>query len=324
MEDKFTDFLIPMTFPNWRIYMPDKWFRSILHAFGYNKDNSTALGHSLILMIESSTGKVEYTDFGRYCIPKGYSRARLAKDDVLLFVPIKAKIENGLVLNVQELMEWVFSEHHIHLSGGPLFYKVLPNCNFKKGLDFAKKMVSKGIIEYDIFGKSKSNCSRYVRDLMLESMEPLKIDFGFKHAIISPTPIDNVFYNFRKLGYWKLEDGVHTHFKHKFLDFIRFYNGKRIISKQKKKVYPDFPDKHFVSCTGVGAYFSYTIINETNLTLKKYNTEVTFEWEKEFLVTQGAFNPKKPIRFGYSYALYEFEVFQDNKKVAIIQSVDTI
>jgi len=320
--EKFSDFLIPMAFPNWRIYLPDQWYRPILHGLGYNKDNTTSLGHSLILLINGITGDVEYSDFGRYCVPPGLSRARLSIEDPLLKVPIKAKIKGTEIININELMNWVYDAKHIHHSGGPLLYKVLPHCSFNKAYSFGLSMIERGFVEYNIFGKQKSNCSRYVRDVIMSSLDPTKVDFGYKYGVLTPTPVDNVFFNFRKNGYWTLEQNQHVHHVHKPLDHILFYNGKRKIVEKTKPIQPSLPNKQFVDCNGVGAYYEFEILNASRIALVKYDTEGTYEWKRYYKLKNGTLDSKKDLEINFGNSLHEYDFFENGKKIASVIKED--
>lgn len=303
-----------MAFPNWKIYLPDQWYRPLLHAFGISKDNLTPMGHSLIVIVNGTSGEIVYTDFGRYCVPPGLSRARLYTEDPLLKVPLKANVVNGKIENLQAIMEWVADAKFIHYSGGPLFYKPIPNTSFAKGLAFAKKMAKKGFLHYNIFGKENSNCSRYVRDVIMQSLQPKNVDWGYKYTVLTPTPIDNVFFHERDKGYWTFEDGKHTNHKHGFFDHIRFYNGKRKIKTVKKEI-KKIDGLTWVPCNGVGSYFNYNI-TDNHIEISKYSIEGVFEWTRQFKAdTQ--LNPSIEYTLDYGTHLQSFFFKHEDQSILV-------
>ena len=317
---RYDDILIPMAFPNSRIFMPDQWYRPILHKLGYNRDNMTSLGHSLILLIEASSGKVIYTDFGRYSVPDNFSRARLHIEDPLLKVPIQANIKDGLVQNVEELMKWVLHAEDLHHSSGPLYYKQLPNANFEDAYAYAKHMCLRGYIRYDIIGKENSNCSRYVRSIILKSLDPSNIDWTYRKTIITPTPVDNVFYNYRKNGYWIYDGSKFSKHAHKILDSYRFYDGKREIHHKKKEII-QYDDKQWLYCFGVGAYFNYDFIDADQLILHKYDINGTLESSRKHRVVEGALSTDIEYEIAYGSSPKEYTLLREGQKVALIQRI---
>ncbi len=315
--ETYNDFLIPMGFPNWKIYLPDEWYKPILQSLGYNKDGLTGLGHSLIVMVERKTGTIIYADFGRYCVPMGMGRARMHFEDPTLTVPFKAKIEGDKIQNLQAIIEWVYQAFNIHMSGGPLIYKVLNQASFKNSYNTAKRFCETGFMRYHIFGKKNSNCSRFVRSVLLDGMDPKTIDWGYRYTVITPTPVDNVFFNDRKNGYYAYENGETAHIKHRFLDHIKFYNGKRKLGYYDK-VYPEREGLQWVDCQGIGAYFGYTINPSGTISLEKYDFKDVHEWTREFSPSSPV-DPSKEYTIDLGKSLYDFKLIAGNTELSLLR-----
>ncbi len=314
----YNDFLIPMGFPNWKIYLPDQWYKPILQRLGFNKDGLTGLGHSLIVMVNAEDGEIVYADFGRYCVAPTMGRARMYIEDPLLKVPFKAIIKDGQIENILEIVKWVYDAFNIHMSGGPLIYKVLGNASFDKSFALAKEFCEKGFMHYNIFGKKNSNCSRFVRSVLIEGRRPGSLDFAFRFGLITPTPVDNVFLLDRHRSYQVYENEKNHEVPQKFLDHIRFYDGKRNPGYYDK-VFKEYPDRQWVDCEGIGAYFKYEVLSTTRMQLTKFDFMSNLEWSRSFKVESGNLDINKLYTVDLGDHLYCFFVSHQEEKIRLLR-----
>lgn len=317
-NEAYQDFLIPMGFPNWKIYLPDQWYKPILQRLGFNKDGLTGLGHSLIVMVRADDGEIVYADFGRYCVSKSMGRARMYIEDPLLKVPFKAEIEQGKIVNLQAIIDWVYNAFNIHMSGGPLIYKVLRGASFNKSFTLAKDFCEKGFMHYNIFGAKNSNCSRFVRSVLKEGMKPGTLDFAFRFGVITPTPVDNVFLLDRNNGYQVFENNETVEVAQRFLDHIRYYNGKRKLGYYDK-VFKEYPDRQWVDCEGIGAYFKYEVLSDVRMQLTKYDFMSNEEWSRSFKVEKGSLSEEVSYKIDVGDHLYCFYASNGETKIRLLR-----
>ena len=84
--------ILTLAYPETIVMVADEWYSKYLHVIGVGKRNYVRAGHAALVLIEKSTGILEYHDFGRYITPEPYGRVRGKKTDAELDFPLKAEI----------------------------------------------------------------------------------------------------------------------------------------------------------------------------------------------------------------------------------------
>jgi hypothetical protein len=145
------------------------------------------------VLINPNQLKCHYFDFGRYHAPKNYGRVRDEITDHELKICTKAKFSKHQKLeNYQEIIDELQAKPSCH--GNGQLYAGLVKINFAKAYKMAKKMQDKGVIEYGPFVTQGTNCSRFVRTIILNSNFSPKLKLKLKYTrTISPTPIGIVY-----------------------------------------------------------------------------------------------------------------------------------
>ncbi|MBT6650195.1 MAG: hypothetical protein HOB54_02370, partial [Flavobacteriales bacterium] len=70
------DFIITLAWPEGMVKASGAWYDNIL-----SQDGKYRVGHSALVLVNSTTNKVHYFDFGRYHTPEGYGRVRDIETD---------------------------------------------------------------------------------------------------------------------------------------------------------------------------------------------------------------------------------------------------
>ena len=78
---KATGVLIALAYPEEFVSMIPRWYSKPMEWLGMVKDNMVPAGHAALALINVSTGKIEYADFGRYITPFGKGRTRTRVTD---------------------------------------------------------------------------------------------------------------------------------------------------------------------------------------------------------------------------------------------------
>ncbi|MCF6279336.1 MAG: hypothetical protein L3J14_03215 [Flavobacteriaceae bacterium] len=183
--------IIVLAWPDTLVIKEGKWYDSILKSFGFLKNGFYKAGHAAILIINHETKSIEYFDFGRYQTPKKYGRVRDKITDPDVEIKIQAKVKNGILMNIPEiLMALQDIEHH---GEGKLIASVKKIKCFEKAYQKAKSIQKKEAIKYGPFNINGTNCSRFVAQVSLQS------DIGFLRKLllkmpytVTPTPLSNV------------------------------------------------------------------------------------------------------------------------------------
>ncbi|TDS10953.1 DUF6695 family protein [Sphingobacterium paludis] len=166
----FDDIAIPISWPDKTARGDEKWM-ALLKRMGVVKNLNFRVGHAAILLIERKSGKIEYFDFGRYIVPRGYGRSRSARFDPRLRIRTEAKFDSeNTMQNLDALLaELVANEEATH-GGGRTLFSICRNISFAKGVEYADRLVETGPILYGAFAKNNNSCSRFVAQILTAAM----------------------------------------------------------------------------------------------------------------------------------------------------------
>ena len=180
------DFIITLAWPEGMVTAPDSWYDKIA-----SKNGKYRAGHSAIALINTTTQKVHYFDFGRYHTPEGYGRVRDIETDPDLTV-IDAIIANGQIQNMDAILLHLAKMKATHAEG-KLYASLLTNVDFENAFATAKNIQNKGLLRYGPFVRSGTNCSRFVTAVIKASgpsfIKRIRLKYPF---CISPSPKRNV------------------------------------------------------------------------------------------------------------------------------------
>ena len=180
------DFIITLAWPEGMVTAPDSWYDKIA-----SKNGKYRAGHSAIALINTTTQKVHYFDFGRYHTPEGYGRVRDIETDPDLTV-IDAIIANGQIQNMDAILLHLAKMKATHAEG-KLYASLLTNVDFENAFATAKNIQNKGLLRYGPFVMSGTNCSRFVTAVIKASgpsfIKRIRLKYPF---CISPSPKRNV------------------------------------------------------------------------------------------------------------------------------------
>ena len=194
-------YAIPIAWPETFCKQAGSWYDGALRIVGACKNGYYKVGHAAIVLVDAETGDASYFDFGRYHTPPGFGRVRSASTDHDLKI-------NSLV--------------HFTVRGEPMIDGVLkelrdnPSCHgdgqlragiievdYSLAFNHIKEIQAKGIIAYGPFIYNGTNCSRFVRDIVLKSVtkKHTKLQLSFPW-MLTPSPIWNV----KVVGEYNLEE----------------------------------------------------------------------------------------------------------------------
>ncbi|MBK7426257.1 MAG: hypothetical protein IPI60_04080 [Saprospiraceae bacterium] len=172
----------------------DRWY-SVLKNMGLVKNLNFKVGHAAIVLIDKDTGILYYYDFGRYITPRGKGRARSCDTDPKLELTTKATIENGKILNLEEiLLEMDVKKEATH-GLGPMYFSITDHLDFRQSKQEADKWVLIGSTPYGALAKGNNSCSRYVWQVFKAGKTkktPDKWTSYLPHETLFPSPMSNV------------------------------------------------------------------------------------------------------------------------------------
>ena len=180
------DFIITLAWPEGMVKAAGAWYDNIL-----SQDGEYRVGHSAIALINSTTKKVHYFDFGRYHTPEGYGRVRDIETDPDVAV-VDAVISIGKIKNINDILLYLSQMKATH-GEGKMYASVLSNVDFKLAFNKAKGIQKKGMLPYGPLVRPGTNCSRFVAKVINASGPSLIKKLRLKYPFcISPSPKRNV------------------------------------------------------------------------------------------------------------------------------------
>jgi len=191
LKKKHTGLAIAIAWPETLCKQAGAWYDGMMNALGVSKNNYYKVGHAAVVLINEQSKSIHYFDFGRYHTPFGYGRVRDEETDHEVKIHTAPIIEGGTIINLSEILEELLNNPSCHGTGYVLG-SYTPIC-FERAYNMAKEMQNQGIIKYGPFVFRGSNCSRFVKKIVLEGQPEinhqitLKIPYTF-----SPTPKKNV------------------------------------------------------------------------------------------------------------------------------------
>ncbi|MGH2622966.1 MAG: DUF6695 family protein, partial [Sphingobacterium sp.] len=185
---------IPIAWPDQTARGDELWF-SFFKRIGIVKNLNFKVGHAAIVLVERSSGDLFYFDFGRYITPRGYGRARSYNFDPRLKLKTKAEFSaDNELLNLESILAELGSLEKYTHGGGRLLCSICKEISFKKGVEYAEKIVNLGPIPYGALAPNNNSCSRFVAQILVESM--LKSDKRVKKILypesLKASPTSNV------------------------------------------------------------------------------------------------------------------------------------
>jgi len=185
-----TGFAISIAWPETLCKQAGAWYDNFMDLLGFSKDNYYKVGHAAVVLVEIKTGNCYYFDFGRYHAPFGHGRVRDMETDHDLQIYSKAQVSKSKyeLQNFKEILLELTENRACHGSG--TLHASYTRINFEKAFSIAKEMQDRSPWQYGPFVLNGTNCSRFVRTIVLSGDPPLvdKLKI-FIPLTISPSPI---------------------------------------------------------------------------------------------------------------------------------------
>ncbi len=186
-------FAIALAWPDTLCKQAGAWYDGLMFWLGINKNYYYKVGHAAVVLVDASTGVCKYFDFGRYHSPSGSGRVRSAETDFDLRIKTKAIISSSgdSITNLDNILSEIFSNKSCH-GDGHMHASYVP-IDYTSSLSLAINMQNSSPIKYGPFILEGTNCSRFVRSVILAGLTQSSFKRNlFLQFSITPTPIGNV------------------------------------------------------------------------------------------------------------------------------------
>ena len=182
-----------MAYPETIVMVAEEWYSPFLRYLGVGKKNYLRAGHAALVLIDKTTGILEYHDFGRYITTEPNGRVRGRDTDHELEFPIKAIIEGDTITNLNEVLTFLATHPKFTHGDGKLVASICDEIDYDLARKHITMMQQRDFIRYAAFIKVACNCARFVTDALIASVTNDKIKKKLiRSKWFTPSTVGNV------------------------------------------------------------------------------------------------------------------------------------
>ncbi len=291
--------IFAISWPETLIYKTTAWYDTVTTIMGFCKNGYYSVGHAALLLVEYTTGKVYYFDFGRYQSPVGYGRVRDMYSDPELEIKTSAVIIDNKIQNIEAILSEVYNNNATH-GDGRLMTSLTNNIDFDCAYSKAKEIQSRGAVPYGPFKYKGSNCSRFIASVYMPGIknifQKLRINISYLYCktptsnIIATSRVNQVFVI--KSGKFYIENSI----------IIMFFSNKTTTKPTVSNNNHSQIPKNALKLYGIGcsSYFEVNATkNKSLFDIKSYNEQGGLEFAKTFQMLTLGFDINHPFTIAY-------------------------
>jgi hypothetical protein len=260
-----TGIILILAYPETIVKISSEWYLSYLRYFGIGRKNYVRAGHAALVLIEKTTGILEYYDFGRYITPKHHGRVRSVETDHELEMPLIAEMDQGELKNLNDILKFLATNPKLTHGEGKMIASVCDVVDYKKAKSYILMMQERDFVPYAVFKGDASNCSRFVTDTLIEGVTDTRIRNRLLRSLrFTPSTLGNVVIgNSKQIVYEVSDQGEINKFSSTvrrenikyFLDKLSVFKPDHIGNLHPKPVDGLSSHAQWLSGTGSGAWF---------------------------------------------------------------------
>lgn len=271
-----TGIILTLAYPETIVMVADEWYSPYLKFLGVGKKNYVRAGHAALVLIEKSTGILEYHDFGRYITPIPNGRVRGKDTDHELEIPITADITHDRINNLDVILKFLATHPKLTHGDGKLIASVCHEVDYNRARDHITQMQQKHFIRYAAFIKDACNCARFVTDSLIAAVNNDAIKRKLiKSKRFTPSTVGNVIIADSQNNIFEVSENgaisnyqssVHKDNRKYFLDRLKTYEPQFIGTTVPKPVKGLDANAQWLNGIAAGAWFEL------------HRTEMAFEF----------------------------------------------
>ncbi|MDP5081039.1 MAG: hypothetical protein NWP87_00175 [Winogradskyella sp.] len=186
-------FLLVLAYPETIVSHAEEWYSQYLRFFFIGSKKHVRAGHAALVLIDKTTGVLEYHDFGRYITPSPNGRVRGRETDFELNFSLVAKIENDTIINLDEILRFLATNPKLTHGDGNLYASVCNTVSYDLARTHITKMQNLNFIRYAAFLKDACNCARFVTDTLITSSTDYRLKKKLEYSKwFTPSTLGNV------------------------------------------------------------------------------------------------------------------------------------
>ena len=340
MEQIFNDIAIPISWPDQTALGDEKWM-ALLKKAGIVSNLNFKVGHAAILLIERSSGRILYYDFGRYLCPRGYGRTRSVEFDPRLAITTTAIFNHRDELtNMEELLKELYRKEPATHGGGRLLFSICRNISFPAGVKYADQLVNQGPVLYGALARNNNSCSRFVAQVMAAAMDrkdtrirklfyPECLKASPTSNVVNATPDNHVYcYHDHQLSSQVMSRMRSLRFQLSLLKDNFTKEGSKKMGCDSKPGLMEAPPKpamvpekaQWLGGIGEGAWFHVAEAEATLYKIYKFNCMGQEEYHVK-VSSSHKLDLDLPYAFTFHFIYKKYSIFQDGR-VCILTSAD--
>ena len=317
-----TGIILTLAYPETIVRVSNEWFSPYLRFLGVGKKNYLRAGHAALVLINKETGILEYHDYGRYITPKPYGRVRGKDTDNELEFPLTAKIKDGHIENLNEILQFLATHPKLTHGDGRLVASVCNAIDYEKARAYITRMQDRHFIRYAAFIKHGTNCSRFVTNTLIASVTDITIKKKLETSNwFTPSTVGNVLLANTEAQVFEVSDtgtvskytGSKTSENRRcFLDTLENHQPNFIGTLLPKPVDGLNENAQWLSGIAAGAWFElYETSNNSHYRFRRISPHGNVDVDAEYVVNDANFNYDNPFEFVHYSNCKFFHVKQD-------------
>jgi hypothetical protein len=300
--------ILTLAYPETIVSHAEEWYSKFLRFFFVGSKKHVRAGHAALVLIDKSTGVLEYHDFGRYITPSPNGRVRGRETDFELNFPITAEIKNDAIENLDEILEFLATHPKLTHGDGSLYASVCNAIDYKKARTHITSKQNEGFIRYAAFVKEACNCARFVTDALIASVtDNLIVSKLIKSKSFTPSTIGNVVIADTENAVFVVsETGEIGPFKSTvskenrrlFLDVLKGYNPSLVGTLKPKANDEKMNHAQWLGGIAAGAWFEiHDLSNETEFRYRRISPYGNVDCDGVYNLTLKGFDIKSSYEF---------------------------
>ncbi|WP_100613402.1 DUF6695 family protein [Confluentibacter citreus] len=317
-----TGIILTLAYPETIVMVSKEWFSPYLRFLGVGKKNYLMAGHAALVLINKETCVLEYHDFGRYITSEPHGRVRGKDTDNELDFPLMARIKDGNIENLNEILEFLGTHPKLTHGDGKLVASVCNAIDYHKARTHITHMQEQHFIRYAAFIKNACNCARFVTDTLIASVTDLKIKKKLEISNwFTPSTVGNVLLaNTEAHAFEVSQTGVISKYsgsqksenRRCFLDKLESHQPNFIGTLQPKPVAGVHENAQWLSGIAAGAWFElHETTNNSHYRFRRISPHGNIDVDAEYKIDNNNFNYHKPFEFVHYSNCKFFHVKQD-------------
>jgi len=271
--------MLMISWPDTIVSSTKSWYDYLFSSLGLIKNHEYKIGHAALVLIDRENQVCNYYDFGRYETQNGFGRVRSKATDpeLLLKYPKDKKDKKSFYNDILCQLQNEFNSH----GEGKLWATEIKNISLIKAEDHIQKMINMDQIEYGPFSYQRTNCNRFVVDVLKNAKSPNDLGIIKKYipsCILGPKQMIKFFSSKNQILYQNM---------------IKCYSTKNKTHLENLK---------FSFLKGTGSSAKYTLKsteNKSQFEISKFTESGIELFTKKYSCIQKGFDISDDYQFGY-------------------------